>query len=74
MKNKNLIGKFYFVQDSDPDNFETSPVLKELNGRMPGQEQCEPSGTNTPGLVLGRLISFQKFIFVLVAQMTEFVM
>ena len=30
-----------YLKDSDPDNFEMSPVLKELNGRMPGQEQCE---------------------------------
>ena len=30
-----------YLKDSDPDDFETSPVLKELNGRMPGQEPCE---------------------------------
>ena len=32
---------FTSFKDSDPDNFESSPVLKELNGRMPGQEECE---------------------------------
>ena len=41
MKYTGIVVMLFLLEDSDPDNFETSPVMKELNGRMPGQQDCE---------------------------------